>query len=155
MSQNITIKTTEPMHVMSMRRKTNQQGIGQSFMEMLPATFEYVVTHGGQPAGPPFGRYHSYSPEDIDLEAGIPVAAPVAGSSDVQASEIPGAEVASIEHWGSYDNLIETWNKIQNWIPENGYEYAAPPYEIFWTDPGSEPDSSKWRTEIVWPIKKK
>jgi hypothetical protein len=24
-----------------------------------------------------------------------------------------------------------------------------------WTDPGMEPDPSKWRTKVVWPVKAK
>ena len=27
-------------------------------------------------------------------------------------------------------------------------------WEIYWTDPGLEPDPAKWRTQIFFPVKK-
>jgi effector-binding domain-containing protein len=41
---------------------------------------------------------------------------------------------------------------LEAWIAEQGRRPAGAPWEVYWSDPREEPDSARWRTEIVWPI---
>jgi effector-binding domain-containing protein len=155
MSYEVRFKRTEPMHTASITRKTIMKEIGNHFMDILPKVAAHVQTSGGTMAGPPFGRYLSFTNTEVILQAGVPVAAPVAGANDIEAGEIPAEDAVAIDFYGDYNKLPEGWSFLHSWIKENGYEYADAPYELYWTDPMEEPDSSKWRTEIVVPVKKK
>ena len=56
-------------------------------------------------------------------------------------------------HVGPYDKLPEAHERIEAYLKENGLERRGAFWEEYWTDPGMEPDPSKWRTRIVTPVK--
>lgn len=71
------------------------------------------------------------------------------------AGTIPGGETVTVSHYGMYENLPASYKVIEDWIQENGYIKMGNSYEVYVTDPGSEPDSSKWETQLFYPVKKK
>jgi AraC family transcriptional regulator len=38
-------------------------------------------------------------------------------------------------------------------MKSQGLEPAGAPWEVYVTDPGAEPDPSKWRTDIFFPVR--
>ncbi len=70
----------------------------------------------------------------------------------VHQSELPACEAAVTLHTGPYEKLPDAYSALTEWIKENGKHEAGPPWEVYVTDPGGEPDSSKWQTEVVWPV---
>lgn len=154
MSYNIEIRNIEARPVMSARRKSTQAELKTVFHEVLPAAFQHILASGGQPAGAPFARYHTWEENNVDVEAGIPVTQPIAGSGEIVASELPGGQMAVVDHFGPYEGLHAGYEALHRWMAENGYKAAGAPFEIYWTDPGEEPDQSKWRTEILYPVTK-
>ena len=61
-------------------------------------------------------------------------------------------------------SLADVWNgdgyrfeaghaSLQEWLRDNGKEQRAPLWEVYWTDPGQEPDPTRWKTEIIMPIR--
>ena len=61
----------------------------------------------------------------------------------------------TISHFGLYENLPASYEILDDWINDNGYELIDRSYEIYITDPGTEPDSSKWETQIFYPVSKR
>ena len=55
-------------------------------------------------------------------------------------------------HVGPYDTISQGHAALAAWIEENGRTAAGPVREVYWTDPGQEPDSSRWKTELLMPI---
>lgn len=55
-------------------------------------------------------------------------------------------------HVGPYDTLAETYAALMGWIGEQGRTVAGPMWEVYWTDPGTEPDPARWRTEVIIPV---
>ena len=41
---------------------------------------------------------------------------------------------------------------LDRWCAEHGRRAAGPNWEVYWTDPGREPDPAKWRTEVLKPL---
>lgn len=56
-------------------------------------------------------------------------------------------------HFGPYDKLSETHQRMMAYLEANGLERRGAPWDEYWTDPGMEPDPSKWRTKVVWPVR--
>lgn len=88
----------------------------------------------------------------VDVEGGMPVAASVAESGDIKASEVPNGRMATASHFGPYDTISDTHKVLYQWLAEQGYQQAGPVWEVYVTDPGAEPDSSKWQTDIYYPV---
>ena len=150
------IRSEPTKHAMAWRGKCSMANIMQTFQEHGPDAFQYVTANGGRVTGPLFGRYISFTPEEMELEIGCFVDELIEGNGSVEPVEIPGGQVAVTEYVGPYSGLPGAWNAAHKWFEsQTDWEVYGPPMEIYLTDPGQEPDPAKWRTEIVHPVRKK
>ena len=131
---------------------TTPTEIGGVLMELLPAAWAAVEQAGRTPTGPPIVRYLSFSDDAVELEGGLPVDAPIAPGERIQPIAIPAGEAVVTWHIGHYDGIKDAHMALHQWAADNNRRHGAPPYEVYWTDPEEEPDPTKWRTEIVYPL---
>jgi effector-binding domain-containing protein len=153
MTHQIEVKGLQPRPTLSIRTTTTPAELGSTLGQLLPEVWRYLEGQGIQPAAPPFARYHGYGADRVDLEAGLAVTAPAPGAGRIAAGELPGGQAATTWHVGPYDTLPTAHHALEAWIKDAGREPAGGPWEVYWTDPGEEPDPAKWRTEVVWPIR--
>jgi effector-binding domain-containing protein len=113
----------------------------------------YLQRKGAGPAGMPFARYHRLGEERFEVEAGFPASTPVGGEGEVEPSELPGGVVAVTVHVGPYETMAPAYAALAAWITEHGGTPVGDAWEVYHDDPGSQPDSSKWRTEIIQPVR--
>ncbi len=146
-----TLQTSKEIHTATVRVRCKPEDLQQELATILPEVMTYLMRERLAPAGAPFSRYHALGAE-IDLEAGIPVTSKVAGEGRVKPSILPGGEVVSGIHMGSYHELSRTHAALAEWISAEGLTPLGGPWEIYWTDPGLERDPAKWRTEVVQPV---
>jgi effector-binding domain-containing protein len=104
------------------------------------------------PVGPPYARF-AFHGDLVDAEAGFPVSAPVPTRGRVIPSTLPGGPVAVTVHYGRYEDLTAAYEAVAEWLKEHGYEPAGPHWEVYYTDPQTEPDSARWRTDLVAPYR--
>jgi len=105
-------------------------------------------------AGAPFAIYLSWNPEGyIPMILGIPVNKPLKSSGRVRAAYTPSGKVLKAIHQGSYDLSGETHAVIDAYINDNQLIMNGAPWEVYITDPMTEPDTVKWLTEIYYPLK--
>jgi AraC family transcriptional regulator len=122
--------------------------MGQGFGTVFAA----IGKNGAIPVGPVFARYFDFDADDVDFECGAVVAAPFAGVDEVTAGELGGGEAAVGMHIGPYDRLHETYEAMRAWIAEQGRTPAKVMWEVYLSDPQTEPDAARWRTEVYWPV---
>lgn len=143
----------EPQPVASVRVTIPERDVAQNLAVILPEVMTYISSVGADMAGPPFCRHHGYADGKIDLEAGIPLRKKVEGKGRIQASELPGGDVAVTWHVGHYAELPSSYRLLADWMKEHGLEPRGGHWEVYWTDPGMEPDPKRWRTQVLWPVK--
>ena len=114
----------------------------------FPRLFGRLAELGVAPAGAPFIRYLRMG-EQFELELGIPVPAGSAAAD----GRLPAGRVAVLRHVGPFSGLREAGEALKRWVAEQGEEAAGPFWEAYVTDPSSEPDSSKWITDIHVPLR--
>ena len=114
----------------------------------------HIQRNGQEPAGMPLAVYYGMDGDEVDVECGIPVAPSMAGEGRIKAGELPAGTVATVTHTGPYEGLRETWAAMTEWMSSQGLVPAGAPWEVYVTDPGAEPDPSKWRTEIFFPVRR-
>jgi effector-binding domain-containing protein len=147
------VREVDGRHAASIRVEVAEADISKTLAVLLPEVMQYLGSIGEVPAGPPFTRYHAFAGEKVDLEAGIPVRKAVAGEGRVRPAELPGGRAAVVWHIGDYRDLAATHRALETWMQAQKLEPRSPRWEMYWTDPGIEPDTKKWRTQIVWPVK--
>ena len=121
--------------------------IGHAIGEVAAA----MEAAGVELAGPPFARYLACEPR-IRAEVGFPVLRPAPDIGRVVAGRLPGGRVASVVHVGPYDGLAQTYGLLTRWLGELGLRTTGSMWEVYWSDPETDPDPETWRTEIFTPI---
>ena len=119
--------------------------IGGAFGEVMQVLGQEHV----MPSGPPYARYH-VTADGFDVEAGFPVAAPVAPSGRVHPAQLPGGLVAHTMHRGEYAAVEQAYKAVVDWLAANGYVPAGDPWESYLDEPGvKEP-----RTLVEFPCRR-
>ena len=152
--------TPQPSVAVRMQQPMTELNLAALFDTHLPNIADQIANLGGTPAGPPYGRYHQFGPDQVDVEIGIPVAAPVANlrplaeceAGEMGSSELPGGEAAVLIHRGSYDSLSGAYDGLHDWIHAQGRDEGSGPWESYVDDPSEVSDPSQLRTEVVWPL---
>src|SRR6476661_6972859 len=108
---------------------------------------------GLTPAGPggalfPAGFFELHQAE---LTAFVPVDGPVAGGGRATVTTIPGVEAAVMLHCGSPADSDQTYGALGTIVAERAIGIEGPIREYFLV-PFTEPDLSRHRTEICWPV---
>lgn len=149
-----------PAPTAAVRLRVPMSTLSHLFDEHLPNIAHRLADLGAQPAGPPYARYHEFGADEVDVEIGIPVAAPVgalrplaeAEAGEMGASELPGGQVAITVYRGSYDGLSQTYDALHDWIHAQGRDEGPAPWESYVDDPSEVEDVSELRTEVIWPV---
>ena len=152
MELNFSTKTLEAQTIVGIRTKAQMAKLGEVMGQLFGELHGHIVQAGQVPAGMPLSIYHSMEAGEVDLECAIPVSGPVTGTDRIRPGELPAGRAATVTHHGPYENLKETWGALLAWVGAQGLQPAAAPWEVYVTDPGAEPDPSKWRTDIFFPV---
>jgi len=78
----------------------------------------------------------------------------MADSGEIRIKKTEPREVAFAIHKGSYGNVGETFQRMVQWVMENGYMVAGPPINIFHNDPMVTPEE-ELITEAQFPVRKR
>ncbi len=138
--------------VASIRVKCSPQEISATLAVVLPEIMAHLNASGAKMTGVPFSRYHAFGAAEIDLEAGLPVAKPIAEKGRVKNSELPAGRTVTAWHIGPYEQLGDAHRSLQAYLEANRLKSRGGPWEVYWTDPGMVTDPSKWRTQLFMPI---
>jgi len=141
-------------------RETVTMPFGQVVDRVYPEFFAWLARHGVAPADAPIIKYNLIDMDgELELEFGAPVASAVEGDGRVISGVLPGGRFGSITWQGGYDKLIDANGALIDWSRREGirWDMEETPkgdrfgcrLEIYRTDPGQEPDSSKWLTDVV------
>jgi len=122
-----------------------------------------LAARGIEPAGPPFWKYNVIDmARGLEVEAGWPVAEAVAGDGRVIAGVLPAGRYVMVRHVGHPDTLMAATKALLDWAAEKGLTWDVSPspegdrwgarLEIYYSDPASEPDMTKWETELAFRL---
>jgi effector-binding domain-containing protein len=103
--------------------------------------------------GHPFCIYPKYSAESMDMVCAMPVSAD-AKIPKYQVMQTEGGLAVKGVLKGDYNSLQAIHNEIQKYIQYKKLTESGAPWEVYVTDPMLEQDTSKWITEVYYPVKK-
>jgi len=98
----------------------------------------------------------------LEIDNGVPVAAPVDGDGDVIAGAIPAGRYVTLTHVGHPSELMGATKTLLDWAAGQGLAFDVSPdvagerwgsrVEYYLTDPREEPDMTKWVTELAFRL---
>lgn len=124
---------------------------GQSFSAAMAA----IEKAGAQIVTPPSGLYYSWDMEKgtTDLAAGFGFSGDVKAPEGLQIVEVPAGKSLTIDYYGGYHGIGSAHDAMDVYMKANNLTQLSPVIEAYLTDPGSEPDSSKWLTKVIYLVK--
>jgi effector-binding domain-containing protein len=133
------------------------------FAERTGEVFAWLGARGLDPVGAPFLKYNVIDMmAKLELDNGVPVAAPVEGDGDVIAGVLPAGRYATVTHVGHPSELAGATEALLDWAAGQGLTWDMSPddrgerwgsrLEIYLTDPREEPDMSKWVTQLAFRL---
>ena len=87
------------------------------------------------------------------FDMGIAVEYADGGKGRIKAEMTPGQKIVMADYFGPYDQTASVYHALEKYISQGGLEIIGNPWEIFVTDPTNEPDTAKWNTQILFPVK--
>jgi len=130
---------------------TDAGGLPRAIDSVFPRLFEVLEEQGVAPAGAPFVRYLQTG-ERCEIELGIPVPPECVRLLTAEHTSLPAGRAAVLGYFGLYDGLRAACEELGAWVERHGERAAGPFWEVYVTDPRSEPDPLKRLTEIFIPI---
>ena len=82
----------------------------------------------------------------------VPCAEPVRPMGRVVSVLIPAAELAVIEHPGPPDDVDRAYGTLATYVTRHALAVDGPIREYYRVGQRDTPDTSRWRTEVGWPI---
>lgn len=127
------VATLDSMTVASLNRTGSYSDIESALKELK----SWLESNRVNPAGTPFVFYYDdlqgVPPESCNWAVCIPI--PATTRSDkktgITVSKLPAMIVAWTIHTGGYGNVQDTYDKLLEWIDEEGYEVTGPAVEFF------------------------
>lgn len=133
----------------------NMETLGTQLPPLIGEVFGWLGERGAAPAGAPFWKYNVVDmPGRLEIEVGVPVAAPQAGDGRIVAGALPGGRYVTVRHVGSPDTLAAATGELLDWAAARGLKWDMTGerwgcrLETYLTDPAAEPDMNNWVTEI-------
>jgi DNA-binding transcriptional MerR regulator len=152
----VTFRTAPAQHIMFLTdeilwAETNQRA---NIGKLMGEIYYLVRTNKIEVVSTPFCTYPvPWRKRKIELKACIATAHEQKNIGTAQFLHTPIAKLASTIHYGDYETLPQTLEKLTMWLDVNGYEIAGDVRETYIEHPLTQPDSSQYQTEIAIAIK--
>ena len=134
-------------------------GSYDDLFSIAPAMGETMERHGAVCSEPPycFNLYHDeeYKERDVDMEiCEAVVAACQDGDGIIYRTIAAVPQAATILHRGSYENLVNSYAQLNQWMEANGWVPDGKARESFIDGIWNKENPEEWLTEIQIPVKK-
>lgn len=142
----IVLKKCEEIPVLSCRQKMSIEDFGKYYSRLFFTLSQQKLTFTGKA----MAIYHDseFDEKNSDIEVCISI-----GEKDNATNIIKSQNCVTTIHRGSYSTLTEGYGSVVKWIKDNGYEIAAPPFEIYLKSHVDNIPVEDWETEIYFPVK--
>jgi effector-binding domain-containing protein len=102
--------------------------------------------------GPAFALFRGVPAGTFDLEVGFVTDRPVQPANGVVAGSLPGGRAVRLTHFGSFDGLGSSWERLSSWMSAQGLPAGPERWEVYVTQPAPDMDPRDLRTDLIWPL---
>lgn len=127
--------------------------IGAAMGEAYGKVVSYLNANSIEMQGPPISINISYDEQNAEMICAIPVAELVEIDGDLISGETYEGKALKTVYYGNYDDIGDAHEDLNAYISYYMYERNGQPWEEYITDPMTEPDTSKWMTNVYYPVK--
>jgi effector-binding domain-containing protein len=126
--------------------------LGATLAVLYPEIMMHLNATGVRITGVPILRYLEVGADEMEIEAGLPVAQAVAEKGRIRNGELPAGRTLVGWHFGPYEGLPAAHRALAAHAAERELKPRGASWEVYWTDPGVVPEPSRWRTQLFLPV---
>jgi effector-binding domain-containing protein len=142
----------QAMEYLGVRDTANVATIGMKLGMHYGAIMAAMGKQGLKQQGPVFARYFTDSETNFDMEAAIPVDKAGKVDGNVKPGKLAAGKAVIAHYYGGYMGTPAGHIAVKKYLEANNKKVIGAPYEMYVTDPAMEKDSTKWLTEICYPV---
>jgi effector-binding domain-containing protein len=157
------IATLPERHYLAIPASVTMETLGTVVPPLNGEVFGWLAAREIAPGGPPFWKYNVIDmARGLEVEAGCPVAEATPGDGRVIAGVLPAGRYATVRHVGHPQTLVTATAALLDWAAAQGLAWDTSPspegerwgarLEIYYSDPATEPDMTKWETELTFRL---
>lgn len=143
----VTLAHEPAQPILVLTADVSREDVPAFLQQAYPRLFAGLQQAGATPTGPPLARYR-IDETTFHVTAGVPCQTVGSPPTDVETDELPGGEIASTIHQGSYETLPEAFHAVIEWVGANGYRITGDPWESYL----DEPTVPQPRTRVSFPV---
>jgi effector-binding domain-containing protein len=137
---------------LSIRFRTPVGELPKHFERVYNAIGAYIGEQGVEHTGAAFAIYYNMDMDNLDVEAGFPVAKALPTKGEIQAGEIPGGTFAICHYTGPYAEVAPAYEALTEFAKGEGYVPTGSAYE--WYFDGPDVPEKDLRTDVSFPVKR-
>ncbi len=140
---------------LAVRKTMAISGIGDFFSKSMPVLMDALKKAKVEMAGPPSGIYFTWDEKKMesDMAVAVPIKGDMKAPAGMEVINVPAAKAFMIDYKGGYGKMGDAHMALDAHIKGNKLEQVPPVMEEYFAGPGTEPDSNKWMTKIVYLVK--
>ena len=141
----------------AVRSQVTMEQIGATLPPLNREVNQWLNARGLKPSGPPFWRYLVIDMmHKLEIDVAFPVRALPQGDARITADVLPAGTYATATHVGHPSELMQATADLLSWAEHKGIEWKMDGerwggrVEWYLSDPSTEPDMNKWKTELAF-----
>lgn len=153
---DISIEEVQPMPILAIRDSITVEEMETFYGQSFGALMAFAQANQLAVSGAPLSVALMWNENGASL---MEAALPIMEMMDVSENEyaiysriLEGGQMAVVSHFGPYDAIGKAYEALEAYMAAEAYIPAGAPFEVYVTDPSTEPDASKWETKVYWPI---
>ncbi|MCB2219158.1 MAG: GyrI-like domain-containing protein [Bacteroidetes bacterium] len=149
----VQLTEVKSMDALAIRAETSMEGLADAMGGAFGQLMQFIQTSGQEVAGYPFAIWYQWEGETFVIDNCIPVKKAIRANDPIRNIKTYSGKVVTAKHTGNYESTQYSWGVLEEYVKNNNLKTAGNPWEVYITDPMTEPDESKWITMLYWPVK--
>lgn len=144
----------EEVTAVAIREVVDAKGALRWFMQTFEELWAVVAAQQLTNIGVPGGIFANalFTAGHGEATLFIPFHGTVRARGRVRSCKVPAAEVTTLVHEGSHENIDLTYGALAAYVKEHALAVDGPLREYYVAGPPDVAEERKWLTEVCWPI---
>lgn len=144
------VTTEKQMVLVAPKKRMKVEETQEYFGKHFPELYGFALQSNVKP-GSAAAMYYYWDGKETEAEALLPVDKEPKNLGGYTFRTMEPTQALLVDYHGAYEGLGGPHNAIEAYSKEKNLTLGYP-WEVYVTDPSTEPDTSKWLTKVYYPI---
>jgi effector-binding domain-containing protein len=146
------VREVNEMYFIGIRSKLKGAEISAKLGEFYQALEAALGEQSKSKIGVPFTINYSANGDVYDMQAALTTSDSLTVKTPINSGKLRSGKWLVVKYYGAYEQMSPIYQKGFEYLAQNNWKPSAAPMEFYITDPATEPDQSKWLTELAFPF---